>query len=90
MGLNLRNARTKRIPPPLSPRTAERAADSKHQKAGPVNDSRLSSVPELPVGVASEPKATQTAPLSPTSPTPSSREQVHREKLRYVNDFCMM
>ncbi|XP_043092148.1 UHRF1-binding protein 1-like isoform X3 [Puntigrus tetrazona] len=75
-GLNLRNARTKRIPPPLSPRTAERAADSKLQKAGPVNDSRLSSVPEVPVGVACEPKATQTAPLSPTSPTPSSREQL--------------
>lgn len=55
---------------------AERAADSKLQKAGPVNDSRLSSVPEVPVGVASEPKATQTAPLSPTSPTPSSREQL--------------
>ncbi|XP_016119453.1 UHRF1-binding protein 1-like [Sinocyclocheilus grahami] len=60
---------------------AERAADSKLQKAGPVNDSRLSSVPEVPVGVASEPKSTQTAPLSPTSPTPSSREQVHREQL---------
>ncbi|XP_058629327.1 UHRF1-binding protein 1-like isoform X3 [Onychostoma macrolepis] len=55
---------------------AERSADSKLQKAGPVNDSRLSSVPEVPVGVASEPKATQTAPLSPTSPTPSSREQL--------------
>ncbi|XP_073694922.1 bridge-like lipid transfer protein family member 3B [Garra rufa] len=55
---------------------AERAADSKLQKAGPVNDSRLSSVPEIPVGVASEPKATQTAPLSPTSPTPSSKEQL--------------
>ncbi|KAK2892731.1 hypothetical protein Q8A67_012719 [Cirrhinus molitorella] len=55
---------------------AERAADSKLQKAGPVNDSRLSSVPEVPVGVASEPKATQTAPLSPTSPTPSSKEQL--------------
>ncbi|XP_016414244.1 UHRF1-binding protein 1-like isoform X2 [Sinocyclocheilus rhinocerous] len=55
---------------------AERAADSKLRKAGPVNDSRLSSVPEVPVGVASEPKATQTAPLSPTSPTPSSKEQL--------------
>ncbi|XP_057179715.1 UHRF1-binding protein 1-like isoform X2 [Triplophysa rosa] len=55
---------------------AERAADSKLQKAGPVNDSRLSSVPEVPVGVAREPKATQTAPLSPTSPTPSNREQL--------------
>uniref|UniRef100_A0A673KQS3 Uncharacterized protein n=1 Tax=Sinocyclocheilus rhinocerous TaxID=307959 RepID=A0A673KQS3_9TELE len=59
---------------------AERAADSKLQKAGPVNDSRLSSVPEVPVGVASEPKATQTAPLSPTSPTPSSREQLLMEE----------
>ncbi|KAK9975976.1 hypothetical protein ABG768_021201 [Culter alburnus] len=55
---------------------AERAVDPKLQKAGPVNDSRLSSVPEVPVGVASEPKATQTAPLSPTSPTPSSREKL--------------
>ncbi|XP_026065503.1 UHRF1-binding protein 1-like isoform X2 [Carassius auratus] len=55
---------------------AERVADSKLQNAGPVNDSRLSSVPEVPVGVASEPKATQTAPLSPTSPTPSSKEQL--------------
>ncbi|XP_056093213.1 UHRF1-binding protein 1-like isoform X3 [Rhinichthys klamathensis goyatoka] len=55
---------------------AERAADPKLQKAGHVNDSRLSSVPEVPVGVASEPKATQTAPLSHTSPTPSSREQL--------------
>nr|XP_055045976.1 UHRF1-binding protein 1-like isoform X2 [Misgurnus anguillicaudatus] len=55
---------------------AERAPDSKLQKAGPVNDSRLSSVPELPIGVASEPKATQTAPLSPTIPTPSNREQL--------------
>ncbi|XP_052410497.1 UHRF1-binding protein 1-like isoform X11 [Carassius gibelio] len=59
---------------------AERAADSKLQKAGPVNDSRLSSVPEVPVGVASEPKATQTAALSPTSPTPSSREQLLMEE----------
>lgn len=56
--------------------TAERAAESKLQKAGPVIDSRLGSVPEVPVGVASEPKATQTAPLSPTSPTPSNKEQV--------------
>lgn len=55
---------------------AERAPDSKLQKAGPVNDSRLSSVPELPISVASEPKATQTAPLSPTIPTPSKREQL--------------
>lgn len=55
---------------------AERAPDSKLQKAGPVNDSRLSSVPELPICVASEPKATQTAPLSPTIPTPSNREQL--------------
>lgn len=55
---------------------AERAPDSKLQKAGPVNDSRLSSVPELPICVASEPKATQTAPLSPTIPTPSKREQL--------------
>lgn len=55
---------------------AERAPDSKLQKAGPVNDSRLSSVPELPISVASEPKATQTAPLSPTIPTPSNREQL--------------
>uniref|UniRef100_A0A9J8CDR4 Bridge-like lipid transfer protein family member 3B n=1 Tax=Cyprinus carpio carpio TaxID=630221 RepID=A0A9J8CDR4_CYPCA len=59
---------------------AERAADSKLQKAGPVNDSRLSSVPEVPVGVASEPKATQTALLSPTSPTPSSKEQLLMEE----------
>ncbi|XP_059367207.1 bridge-like lipid transfer protein family member 3B isoform X3 [Carassius carassius] len=59
---------------------AARAADSKLQKAGPVNDSRLSSVPEVPVGVASEPKATQTAALSPTSPTPSSREQLLMEE----------
>ncbi|XP_026116623.1 UHRF1-binding protein 1-like isoform X3 [Carassius auratus] len=59
---------------------AERAADSKLQKAGPVNDSWLSSVPEVPVGVASEPKATQTAALSPTSPTPSSREQLLMEE----------
>ncbi|XP_067284496.1 UHRF1-binding protein 1-like isoform X2 [Pseudorasbora parva] len=59
---------------------AERAPDPKLQKAGPVNDSRLSSVPEVPVGVASEPKATQTAPLSPTSPTPSSREQLLSEE----------
>ncbi|XP_073802400.1 bridge-like lipid transfer protein family member 3B isoform X4 [Danio rerio] len=51
---------------------AERAVDSQLQTAGPVNDSRLSSVPEVPVGV----KATQTAPLSPTSPGPSSREQL--------------
>uniref|UniRef100_A0A672NT22 UHRF1-binding protein 1-like n=1 Tax=Sinocyclocheilus grahami TaxID=75366 RepID=A0A672NT22_SINGR len=58
---------------------AERAAASELQKAGPVNDSRLSSVPEVPVGVASEPKATQTAPLSPTSPTPSSKEQPKNE-----------
>uniref|UniRef100_A0A8C2IAQ6 UHRF1 binding protein 1-like n=1 Tax=Cyprinus carpio TaxID=7962 RepID=A0A8C2IAQ6_CYPCA len=41
ISLNLRNARTKRIPPPFSPRTAERAADSKLQKAGPQNISRL-------------------------------------------------
>uniref|UniRef100_A0A8C1JIZ5 UHRF1 binding protein 1-like n=1 Tax=Cyprinus carpio TaxID=7962 RepID=A0A8C1JIZ5_CYPCA len=46
--------------PPLLNYNSERAADSKLQKAGPVNDSRLSSVPEVPVGVASEPKATQT------------------------------
>ncbi|XP_016351468.1 bridge-like lipid transfer protein family member 3B isoform X1 [Sinocyclocheilus anshuiensis] len=59
---------------------AEHSADSKLQKAGPVNDSRLSSVPEVPVGVASEPKATQTAPLSPTSPTPPSREQLLMEE----------
>lgn len=65
-------------PSPFSCWTAERAADSKLQKAGPVNDTRLSSVPEVPVGVAREPKATQTAPLSPTSPTPSNREQVHK------------
>ncbi|XP_037398591.1 UHRF1-binding protein 1-like isoform X2 [Pygocentrus nattereri] len=52
----------------------ERAAEP--QKAGPVNDSRLSSVPEVPVGVACEPKATQTAPLSPTSPIPASREKM--------------
>lgn len=52
---------------------AECAPDSKLQKAGPVNDSRLSSVPELPICVASEPKATQTAP---TIPTPSNREQL--------------
>lgn len=73
-------------PSPLSPRTAERAADPKLQKAGPVNDSRLSSVPEVPVGVASEPKATQTAPLSHTSPTPSSRQQVQF----VICQFCMM
>ncbi|XP_051976789.1 UHRF1-binding protein 1-like isoform X1 [Xyrauchen texanus] len=59
---------------------AERTVDSKLQKAGPVNDSRLSSVPEVPGGVASEPKATQTAPLSPTSPTPSSQEQLLMEE----------
>uniref|UniRef100_A0A671MNS1 UHRF1-binding protein 1-like n=1 Tax=Sinocyclocheilus anshuiensis TaxID=1608454 RepID=A0A671MNS1_9TELE len=49
-------------------------------KARPVNDRRLSSVPEVLVGVASEPKATQTAPLSPTSPTPSSKEQLLMEE----------
>ncbi|KAL6473653.1 hypothetical protein MHYP_G00172140 [Metynnis hypsauchen] len=54
----------------------ERAAEAEPQKAGPVTDSRLSSVPEVPVGVACEPKATQTAPLSPTSPIPTSREKM--------------
>ncbi|XP_066524043.1 UHRF1-binding protein 1-like [Hoplias malabaricus] len=54
----------------------ERAAEAEPQKAGPVNDSRLSSVPEVPVGVACEPKATQTAPLSPTSPICISREKL--------------
>ncbi|XP_051974044.1 UHRF1-binding protein 1-like isoform X1 [Xyrauchen texanus] len=59
---------------------AERAVESKLQKAGPVNDSRLSSDSKLPVGVASEAKATQTAPLSPTSPTPSSQGQLLMEE----------
>uniref|UniRef100_A0A671MSY5 UHRF1-binding protein 1-like n=1 Tax=Sinocyclocheilus anshuiensis TaxID=1608454 RepID=A0A671MSY5_9TELE len=59
---------------------AECAAESELQKARPVNDRRLSSVPEVLVGVASEPKATQTAPLSPTSPTPSSKEQLLMEE----------
>ncbi|KAL7857810.1 hypothetical protein AOLI_G00179120 [Acnodon oligacanthus] len=54
----------------------ERAAEAEPQKAGPVTDSRLSSVPEVPVGVACEPKATQTAPLSPTTPIPTSREKM--------------
>uniref|UniRef100_W5L938 Bridge-like lipid transfer protein family member 3B n=1 Tax=Astyanax mexicanus TaxID=7994 RepID=W5L938_ASTMX len=54
----------------------ERAAEAEPQKAGPVTDSRLSSVPEVPVGVACEPKATQTAPLSPTSPLPASKDKL--------------
>ncbi|XP_072528601.1 bridge-like lipid transfer protein family member 3B isoform X2 [Salminus brasiliensis] len=54
----------------------ERAAEAEPQKAGPVTDSRLSSVPEVPVGVACELKATQTVPLSPTSPIPASREKL--------------
>ncbi|KAK1789580.1 hypothetical protein P4O66_015483, partial [Electrophorus voltai] len=54
----------------------ERAAEAEPQKAGPVPDSRLSSVPEVPMAVATEPKATQTAPLSPTSPIPTSREKL--------------
>ncbi|XP_035377760.1 UHRF1-binding protein 1-like isoform X4 [Electrophorus electricus] len=54
----------------------ERAAEAEPQKAGPVTDSRLSSVPEVPMAVATEPKATQTAPLSPTSPIPTSREKL--------------
>ncbi|XP_076862892.1 bridge-like lipid transfer protein family member 3B isoform X1 [Brachyhypopomus gauderio] len=58
----------------------ERAAEAEPQKAGPVTDSRLSSVPEVPMGVATEPKATQTAPLSPTSPIPTSREKLLLEE----------
>ncbi|KAL2076714.1 hypothetical protein ACEWY4_027689 [Coilia grayii] len=49
-------------------------------KAAPLIDSRLSAVPEVPVCVPvcvpSEPKATQTNPLSPTNYAPSSREKM--------------
>ncbi|KAI4886670.1 hypothetical protein NFI96_016333 [Prochilodus magdalenae] len=54
----------------------ERPAETEPQKARPVTDIRLSSVPEVPVGVACESKATQTAPLPPTSPIPTSREKL--------------
>ncbi|TRY82223.1 hypothetical protein DNTS_023866 [Danionella cerebrum] len=59
---------------------AERAADLGLQKLGPVTDSRRSSAPRLSLGLAFEAKATQTAPLSPISPTPSNKEQLLLEE----------
>ncbi|KAG5267574.1 hypothetical protein AALO_G00223240 [Alosa alosa] len=53
-----------------------RTAETAPPKTAPLIDSKLSSVPELPVGVPSEQKATQTNPMSPTSYAPSSTEKM--------------
>ncbi|XP_053498284.1 UHRF1-binding protein 1-like isoform X4 [Ictalurus furcatus] len=54
----------------------EHGAQIEPQEMQPVPDNRHISAPEVREAVASEPKATQTAPLSPTSPTPTSREKM--------------
>ncbi|MCJ8736272.1 hypothetical protein PDJAM_G00257060 [Pangasius djambal] len=54
----------------------EHAAQAEPQKMECVPDSRHAPAPEVCAAVAREPKATQTAPLSPTSPFPTIREKM--------------
>ncbi|XP_062850299.1 UHRF1-binding protein 1-like isoform X2 [Trichomycterus rosablanca] len=58
----------------------EHAAEAEPKIAKPVTDSRISSVPGVPELVTSEPKATQTAPLSPVSPIPTNKEKLLTEE----------
>lgn len=65
------------IPPPP---TDEHATHVESQKTEPVPDSRQISAPEVCRAVATEPKTTQTAPLSPANPFPSNSETVQHKK----------
>lgn len=70
---------------PLSYWTVEHAAQVEPQKMEPVPDNRCISVPEVRGAVSRELKATQTAPLSPISPFPTSREKVQSKKSSCLN-----
>ncbi|XP_058263998.1 UHRF1-binding protein 1-like isoform X3 [Hemibagrus wyckioides] len=58
----------------------EHAAQVEPQKLEPVPDNRHITAPEARGAVDKEPKATQTTPLSPTDPFPTSREKMLMEE----------